>query len=211
MGNIKIKVEDKELNGILTIPKNANAIILFAHGSGSSRLSPRNQFVARVLNKKGFATLLMDLLTEEEENIDNQTGELRFNIELLAKRLILTHDWLRENEGTKNLKIGYFGSSTGASAALIAASKIEGIFAIVSRGGRPDLAIDYLDKVSSPTLLIVGGEDKEVIKMNKEALGKLKSKKKLEIIPGATHLFEETGALESVADIATNWFLEHSK
>ena len=207
MSNIKIKVRDKELNGILTIPNDAKAIILFAHGSGSSRLSPRNQFVAEVLNKKGFATLLMDLLTEEEEIIDNQTGELRFDIEFLARRLVLTNDWLRENEETKNLKIGYFGSSTGAGAALIAASKIKDIFAVVSRGGRPDLAMDYLDKVSSPTLLIVGSDDKEVIEMNKEALGKLEIKKKLEIIPGATHLFEEEGALEKVADIAANWFL----
>ena len=211
MGDVKIKVGDKELNGILTIPENARAIVLFAHGSGSSRLSPRNQFVAGVLNKKGFATLLMDLLTEEEEMVDDRTGELRFDIEFLGERLVFVGGWLKKNEETKNLKIGYFGSSTGAGAALIGASKVEGIFAIVSRGGRPDLAMDYLDKVSSPTLLIVGGEDKEVIGMNEKALEKLKSEKKLEIIRGATHLFEEEGALEKVADIAADWFLEHSK
>jgi len=211
MNEIKIKIKDVELNGILTIPKNAKAIILFAHGSGSSRLSPRNQFVAKVLNKEGFATFLMDLLTEEEEAIDDKTGELRFNIEFLAERLLLVTEWLKKNKETKNLRVGYFGSSTGAGAALIAASKVKDIFSIVSRGGRPDLALKYLEKVSSPTLLIVGGKDTEVIKMNKEALEKLKSKKKLEIIPGATHLFEEKDALEKIAKIAANWFLEYSK
>lgn len=211
MEEIKIKIKDAELQGILTIPKKSRGIILFAHGSGSSRLSPRNQFVADVLNKKGFATLLMDLLTEKEETIDDKTGELRFDIEFLAERLIQATDWLRENEKTKELKIGYFGSSTGAAAALIAASKTKEIFAIVSRGGRPDLALEYLDKVSSPTLLIVGGEDDEVIQMNKKALEQLESKRKLEIISGATHLFEEAGTLEIVSEMAANWFAEHSK
>ena len=208
VNDVKIKIKDVELSGILEVPRGAEAIILFAHGSGSSRISPRNQFVAKVLNKAGFATLLMDLLTEEEEVVDDKTGELRFDVEFLAKRLVMATKWLRENEETKDLRVGYFGSSTGAAAALIAASKVEGIFAIVSGGGRPDLALEYLDKVSCPTLLIVGGEDSEVIGMNKEALEKLKSKKKLEIISGATHLFEEKGALEKVADIAADWFVK---
>ena len=211
MVNVKIKVKNVELNGILTVPENAKTIVLFAHGSGSGRLSPRNQFVAKVLNERRFATLLMDLLTEEEEVIDDRTGELRFDIEFLAERLVWATKWLRENKGTKGLRVGYFGASTGAGAALIAASKDKDIFSIVSRGGRPDLAMDYLDKVSAPTLLIVGGEDDEVIRMNEEALEKLKSKRKLEIIPGATHLFEEDGALEKVADIAADWFLDCSK
>lgn len=211
MVNVKIKVKNVELNGILTVPENAKTIVLFAHGSGSGRLSPRNQFVAKVLNERRFATLLMDLLTEEEEVIDDRTGELRFDIEFLAERLVWATKWLRENKGTKGLRVGYFGASTGAGAALIAASKDKDIFSIVSRGGRPDLAMDYLDKVSAPTLLIVGGEDDEVIRMNEEALEKLKSKRKLEIIPGATHLFEEEGALEKVADIAADWFLDCSK
>jgi len=211
MVDVKIKSGNKELSGILTIPKNARAIILFAHGSGSSRLSPRNQFVAGVLNKKGFATLLMDLLTKEEEVVDDRTGELRFDIEFLGERLVLVGDWLKGNDETKDLSIGYFGSSTGAGAALIGASKNKDIFAIVSRGGRPDLAMDYLDKVSSPTLLIVGGDDTEVIGMNKEALKKLNCEKKMEIVPGATHLFEEKGALENVADLAADWFSRHSK
>ncbi len=206
MGDVKIRVKDAELNGILTVPKNASAVVLFAHGSGSGRLSPRNQAVAKVLNESGFATLLMDLLTGEEEKIDDQTGELRFDIEFLAERLVLATKWLGENENTRGLRVGYFGSSTGAGAALIAASKNKDIFSIVSRGGRPDLAMDYLSGVSSPTLLIVGGDDEEVIGMNERALEKLKSKKKLEIISGATHLFEEKGALEKVADIAADWF-----
>ncbi len=206
MVNVKIKVKDVELDGILTVPKNASAIVLFAHGSGSGRLSPRNQYVSKFLNEKGFATLLMDLLTEEEEKIDDQTGELRFDIEFLAERLIGATRWLGQNEDTRGLRVGYFGASTGAGAALIAASNNKDIFSVVSRGGRPDLAMDYLGGVFAPTLLIVGGEDGEVIGMNEEALEKLKSKKKLEIIPGATHLFEEEGALEKVADIAADWF-----
>ncbi len=211
MREVQIKINGVKLIGILTIPQNAQAIILFAHGSGSSRLSPRNQFVADILNKQGFATLLMDLLTEEEEVIDDKSGELRFNIEFLAERLDRASNWLRKNKETEHLKIGYFGSSTGAAAALIAASKTKDIFAIVSRGGRPDLALEFLENVSSPTLLIVGGNDDEVIEMNKKALEKLNSKKKLEIIPGATHLFEEEGALEKVSEIAANWFVEYLK
>jgi dienelactone hydrolase len=211
MVDVKLKVDDVELSGILVVPRNSKGVVLFAHGSGSSRLSPRNQFVAGVLNKRGFATLLMDLLTEKEEGIDDRTGELRFNVGFLAKRLVGATGWLRENRETSELKVGYFGSSTGAAAALIAASRVTSIFAIVSRGGRPDLAMDYLGKVVSPTLLIVGGEDVEVIGMNEEALAELKSEKKLEIVPGATHLFEEKGALEKVADIAADWFARYSK
>ena len=211
MSDVNIKIKDVELNGILEVPDGAKAIILFAHGSGSGRLSSRNQAVAKVLNGRGFATLLMDLLTEEEERVDDRTGELRFDIEFLAERLVWVTKWLGENNETKGLKIGYFGASTGAGAALIAASKVKGIFAVVSRGGRPDLAMDYLDKVSAPTLLIVGGEDKEVISMNEDALEKLKYEKKLEIIPRATHLFEEKGALEKVADLAGLWFAKYLK
>ena len=206
-----MKIGNVELDGILTVPKNARAVILFAHGSGSSRFSPRNQAVAKVLNEKGFATLLMDLLTEEEEKIDDKSAELRFDIEFLAERLVLVTKWLKKSEETKGLKIGYFGASTGAAAALIAASKVDGIFAVVSRGGRPDLAMDYLKKVSASTLLIVGSEDGEVIGMNEKAFRELKCEKKMEIVEGATHLFEEKGTLERVASLAGNWFMEHLK
>ena len=206
-----MKIGNVELNGILTVPENARAVILFAHGSGSSRFSPRNQAVAKVLNEKGFATLLMDLLTEEEEKVDNKSAELRFDIEFLAERLVLVTKWLKKGEETKGLKIGYFGASTGAAAALIAASRVDGIFAVVSRGGRPDLAMGYLKKVSASTLLIVGGEDGEVIGMNEKAFGELKCEKKMEIVEGATHLFEEKGALERVASLAGNWFVEYLK
>ena len=189
---VEIKIGEKKINGNLNIPGNTKAIILFAHGSGSSRFSSRNQYVAEVLNKAGFATLLMDLLTKEEEIIDGQTGEFRFNIEFLADRLSDTTKWLKENIETKNLKIGYFGSSTGAGAALIAAAKYPTyVKTIVSRGGRPDLAIPYLKKVKSSVLLIVGGDDTAVIGMNEKALEELNTEKKLEIIQGATHLFEE--------------------
>jgi len=163
------------------------------------------------LNEKGFATLLIDLLTESEEEVDNKTDEYRFNLEFLAKRLVKITEWVRVNEETKDLKIGYFGASTGAGAALIAASNDEEIFAVVSRGGRPDMALGYLANVTCPTLLIVGENDKDVIKMNEKALEMLKHKKKLEIIPGATHLFEEADTLEQVAISATNWFSKNSK
>jgi len=204
---VEIKISKKTINGNLNIPENAKAIVLFAHGSGSSRFSPRNQYVARVLNKAGLATLLMDLLTKEEEKIDEQTGELRFDIEFLADRLVDTIKWLKENPKTKNFVIGYFGSSTGAGAALIAAAKYPAyVKTIVSRGGRPDLAMSYLKKVKALVLLIVGGDDIQVIEMNKQALEELNTGKKLEIIPGATHLFEEPGKLEEVAKLATDWF-----
>ncbi len=207
---IEITADKVVLKGNLSIPKNAKAIILFAHGSGSSRFSPRNQYVAQVLYKAGLATLLMDLLTKEEELIDEQTGELRFNIEFLADRLIGATTWLKKNSEAKKLAVGYFGSSTGAGAALIAAAKYPAdIKTIVSRGGRPDLAMPYLKKVKASVLLIVGGNDIPVIRMNKEAMKQLSIEKKLEIVPGANHLFEEPGKLEEVAKLAAGWFTKH--
>lgn len=207
---IEITADNVVLKGNLSIPKNAKAIILFAHGSGSSRFSSRNQYVAQVLRKAGLATLLMDLLTKEEELIDEQTGELRFNIKFLADRLIGAAKWLKKNPKTKNLTVGYFGSSTGAGAALIAAAKYPAdIKTIVSRGGRPDLAMPYLKKVKASVLLIVGGNDTPVIGMNEEAMKQLSVEKKLEIVPGATHLFEEPGKLEEVAQLAADWFTKH--
>jgi dienelactone hydrolase len=211
MKEAEIKTGKITLKGNLNIPNNAKGIVVFAHGSGSSRFSPRNQFVAEKLNNAGFATLLMDLLTEDEEIIDEQTAELRFNIPMLAERMIGATKWLRKNPETNNLKIGYFGASTGAAAALIAAAEFPEVKAVVSRGGRPDLAIDYLPKVKAPTLLIVGGWDEEVIEMNKEALEKIKAEKKLEIVPKATHLFEEPGKLEKVAELAIAWFRRYLK
>jgi putative phosphoribosyl transferase len=207
---IEIKIDAGTLKGILTIPKGATALVIFAHGSGSGRLSPRNQWVAKALNDEGLATLLFDLLTPAEEASDAQTGALRFDIPFLAKRLLTVTTWTESNPDTKELTIGYFGASTGAAAALIAAAmKPHLVDAIVSRGGRPDLAISYLAKVEAPTLLIVGGEDGPVIGMNQTAFDNLGCEKKLEIIPGATHLFEEHGALEQVANMAKKWFIAH--
>jgi dienelactone hydrolase len=194
----------------LTIPKGAEGIVVFAHGSGSSRHSPRNQYVAKVLNDAGLATLLTDLLTSQEEEVDVLTREFRFNIELLAKRLIAVTDWLIQNPETKGLIVGYFGASTGAAATLIAAAERANIIsAIVSRGGRPDLAgSNFLKKVEAPTLFIVGERDVPVIGMNENAIRQLEKveKKKLKIVPGATHLFEEPGTLEEVARLARGWF-----
>lgn len=204
---VEILIDSIILEGNLVVPNNAKGIVVFAHGSGSSRFSPRNQYVANVLQKERFATLLMDLLTKEEEMIDMQTAHLRFNIEFLAERLISATNWLKKNAKTKNLAVGYFGASTGAGAALVAAAKHQNIVcAVVSRGGRPDLAIKYLSKVKAPTLLIVGGYDKAVIEMNKKALELLPRVKKLEIIPNASHLFEEHGKLEEAAKLAAEWF-----
>jgi len=194
------------LEGLLGIPKDAEGIVLFAHGSGSGRLSPRNNFVAQALRDSGLATLLFDLLTVEE------AGDRRnvFDIELLARRLLLASAWVRQDAATRNLPIGYFGASTGAAAALVAEAANEGpIAAIVSRGGRPDLAGLALPAVSAPTLLIVGGDDVEVIALNRAALAKLCCEKQLVIVPGATHLFEEPGTLEAVVDHARGWFLTH--
>lgn len=205
--NIKIQINDLILNGDLQIPDNASAIILFAHGSGSSRLSPRNRLVAHALNQQGFATLLFDLLTPEEEIIDEQTREFRFDIPMLAERLIQTTDWLLSKDEFKNFSIAYFGASTGAAAALIAAAQRTKIVkAVVSRGGRPDLAGDYLSKVKAPTLLIVGGWDDVVIKLNQQAKSDMRCEVELKIIPEATHLFEEPGKLEEVIQLASQWF-----
>lgn len=205
--DVKITFDGSEINGILNIPEGARAIVLFSHGSGSSRLSPRNQMVAEFLNKNGFATLLIDLLTVEEEKLDNETAELRFDIDFLAERLLKVMQWIRENPETKDFVVGLFGSSTGAAAALNAAAmEPKNIYAVVSRGGRPDLSLDHLSKIKIPVLLIVGELDTEVIEMNKEALEKLSSEKKLDIVSGATHLFEEEGALDTVANLAAKWF-----
>jgi putative phosphoribosyl transferase len=197
------------LEGILTLPENAGGLVLFAHGSGSSRLSPRNQYVAGVLNDGGLATLLFDLLTPEEEAIDRFTRELRFDIGLLATRLTGAIDWAGSHGTTRRLKLGLFGASTGAAAALIAAARRPDVVrAVVSRGGRPDLAGDFLPQVKAPVLLIVGGLDGEVIQLNEAASRRLRAKAMLEIVPGATHLFEEAGTLEQAARIARQWFLQ---
>ena len=198
------------LEGNLSIPKNSIGIVLFAHGSGSGRTSPRNRFVARELNKKRIATLLFDLLTREEEEVDVQTAHLRFDIPLLSQRLVQTTDWLLKSFKDANLNVGYFGASTGAAAALVAAAERPDIVkAVVSRGGRPDLAGPSLDSVKCPTLLLVGGYDDVVIDLNKQAMSQMKSEKKLIIIPEATHLFEEPGKLEEVAQHASNWFMKY--
>ena len=210
MIEIQIPAGRAVLSGNLTIPENAVALVLFAHGSGSSRHSPRNQFVARTLNRAGLGTLLFDLLTPEEEALDIHTREHRFNIGLLAERLVHATKWARQQEETHDLRIGYFGSSTGGAAALVAAAELpQDVGAVVSRGGRPDLAGDALPKVQAPTLLIVGGNDDIVIELNEMARDQMRCEVKLEIIPGATHLFEEQGALEHVAKLASDWFVDH--
>jgi len=202
---VKIPLGKIELFGELTVPPQAVSLVLFAHGSGSSRLSPRNQFVARYLEKKKLATLLFDLLTQEEEEVDDRTRALRFDIPFLAKRLVAATLWAGKQSP---LPICYFGASTGAAAALAAAAELGDLIkAIVSRGGRPDLALAALPKVVSPTLMIVGGADYGVIELNVQALAELNCVKKLEIVPGATHLFEEKGKLETVAKLAADWFL----
>jgi putative phosphoribosyl transferase len=208
---VQIQAGPAALSGNLSIPENATAVVLFVHGSGSSRHSPRNQFVARTLNNAGLATLLFDLLTPEEEAIDARTAELRFNIKLLAERLVHATNWAKQQKQTRDLRIGYFGSSTGGGAALVAAAeRPQDIGAVVSRGGRPDLAGEALPKVQVPTLLIVGGDDDIVIELNEQARDRMRCEVKLEIIPGATHLFEEPGALERVAQLAGDWFLLHT-
>src|SRR5213592_3907436 len=210
MREVRIPAADATLDGNLTVPENAVALVLFAHGSGSSRHSPRNQFVARTLNGGGLGTLLFDLLTPEEEELDIYTREHRFNIDLLAERLVHATKWVRQQEETRDQRIGYFGSSTGGAAALVAAAELpQDVGAVVSRGGRPDLAGDALAKVQAPTLLIVGGNDHIVIEVNEMARDQMRCEVKLEIIPGATHLFEEAGALEHVAKLASNWFVDH--
>lgn len=201
---------DVHLDGILHIPKDAHGLVLFVHGSGSSRFSVRNQHVASVLNKAKLATLLFDLLTPEEEAIDSRTRELRFDIDFLAMRLLDATAWCEKQLVTHDFLIGYFGASTGGGAALVAAAKNPSVVkAVVSRGGRPDLADDALSHVKAPTLLIVGGNDVPVIKMNQDAMAKMHCHTELEIIPGATHLFEEPGTLDEVARLARSWFVKY--
>jgi putative phosphoribosyl transferase len=210
MNEVHIPAGRASLAGNLNIPVNATALVLFAHGSGSSRHSLRNQFVARTLNDTGLATLLFDLFTPEEELVDMRTAELRFDIDLLAKRLVHATKWTKRQEQTRDLRIGYFGSSTGGGAALVAAAQLPNdVNAVVSRGGRPDLAGAALPKVQAPTLLIVGGEDDIVIDLNEQTRDQMRCEVKLEIIPGATHLFEEPGALEQIAKLASDWFRDH--
>lgn len=207
---VSVAADSVDLEGNLNVPPGATGLVLFAHGSGSSRHSPRNQYVAKALRQSGLGTLLIDLLTLREEREDSVTGRLRFDIELLARRVVGASDWLAQDPFTANLRIGYFGASTGAAAALAAAAeRPEAVGAVVSRGGRPDLAIPVLPRVKAPTLLIVGGRDYEVIEMNREALGHLHTAKKMEIVPRATHLFEEEGALEEVARLAGEWFTRY--
>ena len=206
----RIPAGRQTLDGTLRIPANAQGVVLFAHGSGSSRHSSRNRFVASVLQQAGLATLLLDLLSPDEESVDVRTAELRFNIGLLAERLLQATDWLVRQPQLEKLQFGYFGASTGAAAALVAAADApRHAAAVVSRGGRPDLAGPALVRVQAPTLLIVGGGDDVVIELNREALEQLRCEKRLEIIPGATHLFEEPGALEQVARLAREWFQLH--
>ncbi len=206
---VQIPVDDVHIEGMLELPENTRGLVLFAHGSGSSRHSPRNNYVARVLRNSGIGTLLMDLLTPEED-MDYQT---RFDIPLLTNRLLAVTRWIKAEKLTRNLPLGYFGASTGAAAALQAAATYrEEISAVVSRGGRPDLAgQDYLDSVRSPTLLLVGGRDDVVIELNRDAYELMRCSKELSIIPGATHLFEEPGTLEEVAHQATVWFVRYLK
>jgi putative phosphoribosyl transferase len=203
---VRVSAGPVELEGNLGIPDNARGIVLFAHGSGSGRHSPRNRYVAEVLLEAELATLLIDLLTPEEEAVDLRTRHLRFDIGLLASRLAGATDWLIENPSTQDLRVGYFGASTGAGAALVAAAKRP---AVVSRGGRPDLAGEALRRVAAPTLLIVGGEDEPVIGMNREAFAQIRAEKVLVVVPGATHLFEEPGKLEEVARLAAAWFVRY--
>ncbi|MCB1947737.1 MAG: dienelactone hydrolase family protein [Burkholderiales bacterium] len=210
MGAVKISANDSvELNGELVLPNTARSVVLFAHGSGSSRLSPRNQFVAQILQQHGIGTLLFDLLTHDED----QQYSMRFDIDLLTQRLLAATMWLQTRQDTQTLPHGYFGASTGAAAALQAAAKMGAhIFAVVSRGGRPDLTGEAaLSTVTAPTLLIVGGADYGVIELNQQAFAALQCEKELTLIPGATHLFEEPGTLEQAAQYAADWFLKHLK
>ncbi|MGZ3439954.1 MAG: phosphoribosyltransferase family protein [Polyangia bacterium] len=207
---IQIDVDGVELVGNLALPVRPSGVVLFAHGSGSSRFSPRNRYVASVLQSAGLGTLLLDLLSAEEERRDDLTGELRFDIDLLAERVVRAVDWLARDEATRGLRIGCFGSSTGAAAALVAAAaRPNEVAAVVSRGGRPDLAARSLGRVRVPTLLLVGGEDTDVLELNRQALERLSCEKELTIIAGATHLFEEPGALARVASLAADWFARH--
>lgn len=208
--SVQLLVSGVTLEGTLAIPANPRGVILFAHGSGSSRLSPRNRYVAGVLQEARLATLLFDLLTAREEAVDEVTAELRFDIGFLARRLVAATDWVLGNKETKKLAIGYFGASTGAAAALMAcAERPDAVKAVVSRGGRPDLAAPALERVRAPVLLIVGGLDTTVIELNREAMTHLHGTKELAIVPGASHLFEEPGTLPEVARLATFWFVKY--
>lgn len=208
--SVRIPVSSIALYGDLGHPVTAAGVVVFAHGSGSSRFSTRNRYVAQVLHHAGFATLLMDLLTPEEEAIDLRTRHLRFDIPLLAQRVVGALDWVEAQQDTAGLRLGLFGASTGAAAALIAAARRpDRVGAVVSRGGRPDLARRTLRGVRAPTLLIVGGDDAPVLELNRLALAELTSRKRLAVVPGATHLFEEVGALEQVAELAADWFHTH--
>ena len=207
---IRIPVGDVTVEGNLALFKDAQGIVVFVHGSGSSRFSSRNQYVARYFNNQKIGTLLFDLLTAQEEEIDLVTAEYRFNIDLLARRLVGVTEWLRNEPATRSFKMGYYGASTGAAAALIAAAELPAsVAAVVSRGGRPDLAGDYLARVKAPTLLLVGGWDTEVIELNRIAQSQMTNLNKLEIIPEATHLFEEPGKLEEVARLSSRWFMHY--
>ncbi|MDQ3927663.1 MAG: dienelactone hydrolase family protein [Chloroflexota bacterium] len=198
------------LDGNMVVPPNARGVVLFAHGSGSSRHSPRNRYVAGVLQEAGLATLLVDLLTLQEEQVDMRTAHLRFDIGMLAERLVWATDWLARQPETANLRVGYFGASTGGGAALVAAAqRPDSVAAVVSRGGRPDLAGAALSRVNAPTLLIVGGNDPIVIQLNEQAQAQMQSEVQLTVVPGASHLFEEPGTLEEVARLARDWFLRY--
>ena len=208
--DVTIPFAQGTLRGILTSPATPTGVVTFAHGSGSGRLSTRNGYVASVLNDAGLATLLVDLLTADEERVDVATAHLRFDIDFLTERLRIAVAWLRGKEGTVDLSLGLFGASTGAAAALqLAAWKVDEVDAVVSRGGRPDLALEWLPKVHAPTLLIVGGLDTTVIPLNQQARDALPGTRELVIVPGASHLFHERGALEQVADLAAAWFARH--
>lgn len=206
---VRIPAGAATLEGDLGVPDRARGVVVFAHGSGSSRHSPRNREVAAALQDAGLATLLMDLLTTEEEAVDARTGELRFDIGLLAGRLLAATDWLVSRDQTAELPLGYFGASTGAACALVAAARRPAVRAVVSRGGRPDLAGEALTQVQAPTLLIVGGADVPVIGMNRDAMAQMTAETRLEIVEGASHLFAEPGALQQVAALATDWFTRH--
>ncbi len=205
--SVSIALDGKQLSGDLVLPENVHGLVLFAHGSGSSHKSPRNKHVADYLHKAGLGTLLFDLMTDEEERLDQATGHLRFDIGFLASRLVAATDWAINHPDLNEFRIGYFGASTGAAAALTASVERPGtIRAIVSRGGRPDMAGEFLDSIEAPTLLIVGGYDPAVIQLNREAGERLKTSKKMIVIPEASHLFEEPGKLDEVAMAAADWF-----
>lgn len=210
MRDVVIPLGKAHLDGELYIPPGAGGVVLFAHGSGSSRHSPRNKYVAGTLHESGIGTLLFDLLTQQEEEEEKYTRDLRFDIDLLAKRLVYATNWIRDQKDVQTLPIGYFGASTGAAAALVAAAELEKqVAVVVSRGGRPDLAGDSLPKVKAPTLLIVGGRDERVLSLNMDAYRQLHCAKRIEIIDRATHLFEERGALEEAARLAAEWFKKY--